>query len=167
MIPQILLLLRLRRGHTRSGLAAVDLLAALLTYLKAAPSISSLIPAARIYDEVAPAGVAPPYLLALAYTEPKPGRTADDQTVTVRLGVITSTGLDAARAAGIAVKNAVDTRAVNPTALGRARFSWTGGRERACLRGNSAPRKMPGLGKGGTYVYAETIEYTFHVTPSQ
>ena len=118
--------------------AAVDLLATVVAYLRSTPSVTAVVPPAAVYDELAPAGATAPYLVVTRYREPKPGRTGDDQAVPLCL-VIRTNGLDAARAAGLAVKNAVDTGAVNPNAIGRSRFTWSGGRERACLR-RSRPR---------------------------
>jgi hypothetical protein len=144
-----------------------DLLAAVVAYLKATPSVTALIPAAAITDEQAAAESNPPFLVATGYAEQRPGRTAEDLPVKITIGILTASGLDAARAAGAAVKAALDPPGQNPASLYRGRFTWPTGRERACLRGPSAPRRLPGIAKSGVYRYLETIEYTFMVTPSQ
>ena len=141
-----------------------DLLAALVTYLKAAPTVTAL---ATVYSAEAPAGGSPPYVIVDGYTEHLPGESLDDSTADGLIVLVSNNGLDTAMALGVAVKTALDSPNINPASLGRDAFIWTGGTESAVLRNDSRPRRLPGIGRGGKYVYVEEINYVFWVTPQQ
>lgn len=157
-----------------------DLLSALIALLRSAPSLAA--PFGRgfgaggfgqlgfgggvqVYDAEADAGAYPPFLIVDGYREVLPGETADDGTVEATVVVVTN-GLDEARAAGAAVKALIDPPNVNPASLGRDPFAWQAGTETVALRDASTPYRLPGLGKGGRYVWAEEVVYTFWVSPS-
>ena len=159
------LYLILSRSQTGGSAIAHDLLESVVQYLRAAPTVTAVVPA--IYEEVAPAGVNPPWVVVRGYEEQKPGQTADDSPIPLTIVIRTADGLDTARSFGAIVKAAIDSPAINTASLARSPFVWTTGTERACLRKNSRPHRMPGIARGGTYAYEEVIAYTFHANPSQ
>ena len=100
------------------------------------------------------------------YLDAAPGDTLEDNNITLSINCVTS-DLDSARTLGQAVKNAVDSISINDHSLLRAPFAWIKGSELGVLRNKSQPRRVPGIGKGGGYVYLEEIDYEFLVTPNQ
>lgn len=145
-----------------------DLLSTVVAYLQSTPSVTALVSADSIHAFLAPAGQDAPFIVVGQYVEQVPGATADDQPIKLTVVVRTADDLGAAqaKAIGLAVKAALDTPA-RSSSIGRGKFVWDTGTELSCLRGNSQPRRMPGISRTGLYPYVEQIDYTFTVTPSQ
>ena len=140
-----------------------DLLAAIVAYLKTTPSVTAL---AAVCGLEAPPGSSPPYVIVDGYTEHLPGESEEDATSSGQVVLVANT-MDAALTLGVAVKAALDSPNINPASLNRDAFVFSTGTESAVLRNDSRPRRLPGLGRGGKYVYVEEIDYVFWVTPTQ
>lgn len=160
-----------------AGSAYPDLLAALMAYLKGESTVTDLVTVGygeggygqlgyggtvRIYDEDGPADAAYPFVVVTGYTEVLPGESSDLESCEGTVWVMT-TNIDDSRSIGKAVKAAIDPPSVNPDSLARDPLRWDGGHEVTTLRNNSRPQRMPGIGRGGVYVYAEEINYVFWV----
>ena len=167
-----------RPGGTTYG---ADLLGCVVTYLSTAPPVAALLAngyggggygtggyggEVKVYDELAPADAVTPFVVVADYDEALPGDSLEDQDVTLLLQVV-SPDVDTARAVGAAVKRALDTPNINPVSQGRPPFAWAGGTETGCFRNHSRPRRRPGIGRLGRYVWVEEIEYEFRVSPQQ
>lgn len=174
------LLLRRRRPPPTPPSLPPDLLSALIAYLRSEPTVAAVLSAGfgqggygaggfggrvQVYDETAPADAWPPFLEVHGYAETEEGESLEDEHVTADLLVVTAS-LDQARDVGTIIKAAVDTPNESPDSLGRPPFVFEGGAETWLKRTASRPQRLPGIGKGGTYVYAEQVSYEFWVSPA-
>lgn len=144
-----------------------DLLASVVQYLLATTSVTGLLGApTNVFHEQGAHADIQPFIVIEGYTELLPGETTEDQPVPMRICCI---GGDEAvvRQLGVAVKNAVDSLAINPNSIRTGQFVFDGGQTTGLMRNASRPHKMRGVGKGSQYVWAEEIDYEFWVTPNQ
>ena len=158
-----------------------DFLAALMEYLNATPTLTALVTtgfgnggfgqlgfggSAKIFAEGAEPDAAPPFLIVDSYVEALPGKSVDDEPIEVHVTAVAN-DLDSCRTLARAARDAIDNSNISPTSLGRPQLVFVGGSELGLFRMHTTPAKKVGLGKGGYYVYAETMQYEFWVGPQQ
>ena len=143
-----------------------DLLSAVVTYLKATSSVTSLLSAPdAIFTDNSNFGTNTSYLLVEGYNEILPGETTEDEPVDLRVCVYAQT-LDAVTVLLGAVKVALDSPNLN-SASTRAPFAWTGGSETGCMRNHTHKSRQPMMNRAGVLLYDGRIDYQFWVTPNQ
>ena len=140
-----------------------DFLAALVAFLAAESHVVATF-GAKVYLRRAGADVDPPYLILWDYRE-HPTTSVEDQPISLSVRVVTNDSEDAARAAGVVVKNVLDTQLYNPNAYTRDPLTWSTGKEVWVRRNDTGTGPVPGIGKGGRYVFVEDIDYEFMCEP--
>jgi hypothetical protein len=144
---------------------SASLLDALEARLRADSGVLTLLgDSPKVWKDEAPETPQPPFVLVVRYEETEAGETEDVRPVDVTFCCY-ALGSDAATALGAAVRAAADTP--NTSSLSsRARLTWTGGSEVACLRnGSEGPMKLPQRTAAGR-VWQYDVKFRFWVAPA-
>lgn len=150
-----------------TGVLQASLLASIVTYLKATPTITgSLSTPDAITTDLANWGARLPYLLVEGYTEVLPGESTEDEPVDLKVCVYAGT-IDSAKAIGVLVAQALDSPNINPNSIRTQKFAWTGGTEQGVMRDNLRVSREPLLVKNGVIAYEASLDYQFWITPNQ
>lgn len=164
---------RRRRRPIPVPTLAPDFLAALVAYLRNAPTIIAALPdgvgGVRVYTDMAMATVAYPVLILNDYQEQHPSEGLDEPQV--KLTAIcfaadtpTDSGLDLAHTLSVVAKNAIDSIAINPKSVRRGPLQWNGGIEVGVMRRMSWLRRIDGQ-RSGEFVWREDLPYEFWTAP--